>query len=154
MNEPLKIIIDSQLTDRESLQPEVESVLGVVIEKIIEAGTVLADSGEYRFGSGTVNADSAVKRMINSITPVLRSEGGYRVGLIDTNEQSLCKQHELLSSQITQLTKQHLEGETARRLASDIADVILTSWFLVRCLPNESGWGRKWAAKCEREQIS
>lgn len=136
MNENLKQIISAQLDDRELLQYEVAAVLGAVVERLIEAGTVYKNSREYRFGSDPVNADMAVKRMVNNIAPVLRSSGGYRAGLVDTTKENLKKQRGILVSQIRLFLEEHLESKTADVVALNIADAILISWILV---PQKTG---------------
>ncbi len=144
MNGPLLNVVNDLISEREILQPDVEELLERLIGKVVEAGVVYKDSGEYRYGSEKVGKDNTTKRIINGISGILKSPGGYRVGLVSTTEESLSQQHRVLVAQIRQCLGSFLEQDVAEKAASDIADVVLTSWFLVWCQPNESGWAKKW----------
>ena len=144
MKNVISEIIALHVSENEELLPFVEQLLERVIPKIIEAGVLNSDTGKYRYGSGEENENEVMKRIINNLLNVLKSPEGIRVGVVDTSEENLRKQYEILRSQIMGLLRGKMNDSIVSNTAEDIADVILTSWLLVWSQPNESGWARKW----------
>lgn len=137
-------IISEQLKTDETLQPEVYQLLMNIIPKVIEVGTIYKKDGKYKNYSGEVNEPNAIKRVINKLSPVLKSNGGYKAGLVDITRETLDERHGVITSQVKQFIPSEIDDQNRQKIATDIADVILTSWLLVESLPNESGWGNVW----------
>lgn len=137
---PLSSLIEQYLSEGEALQPGAEALLTRIVEKFIEAAVVTKRSGAYRVGSGNVDLNNLGRRFTNSISPLFRSNS-CRPGLVDVSEEGLREQHRVISGQIKHLLRT-TRGEEDERIAKDIADVLLTSWLMVSCLPNESGWAK------------
>lgn len=139
----LSSVIEKHLSEEESLQPGAEALLTRIVEKFIEAAAVTKRSGEYRVGSGSVDLNNLGRRFTNSISSLFQSNS-CRPGLVDVSEESLREQYRIISAQIKHSLRVQLGEEESNRLAKDIADVLLTSWLFVSCLPNESGWAKNW----------
>ena len=145
MKQQLDKIIQEQLNPGEDLQPEVNDFLMRMIPKVIEVG-VIKNDGNYRFSREEVCERHAIRRIINNLHSTLKSNEGYKIGLVDTTRKTLDRQHETVASQVRNLLPSEIDSQKKSKLAVDIADVILTSWLLVDCLPNESGYGNVWAS--------
>jgi len=140
-------IINDQLGSNEMLQPEVYELLMSMIPRVIQAGTIYKNDSRYRYGACEVNEPNAIKRVINNLSTTLKSNEGYKAGLVDTTRETLERQHEALSSQLNQILPSNIDAEKKDKLIVDIADVFLTSWLVVDSLPNESGWGSVWTQR-------
>lgn len=140
MNKELNAIIKQHLSTDELIQEEVVDILDNLIPKIIECGIIQKTTGEYRYSSEPIHKDNTIKRIINNISPTLKTPYGYRVALVNTTKENLNKQSKTLKKQLVLLLQNSTCHSEAEKIASDIINVLLTSWLLVWCRPNESGW--------------
>ena len=131
MSQQIESIIGSSLQSDEKVQQGLVSLLELIIERVVEAGVIKLDSQTYRYGSDEISDKNLVKRIINNLGLMTRPMKPYQIGLIDASETTFSARHKMLESQMKMILKSHLQENDCSKVSSDLADVILTSWFLV-----------------------
>lgn len=120
--------IENKLPPEVTLAPEARQIMERALGAIVNAGAVA--NGKFRNGDGEVNQETLIRRAIIGLQFVLNHPDRCRIGLIDVTPENLAQQREVLIKQVQLLLPASQEDKSRAEIASDIADVILTSWAL------------------------